>query len=95
MSGLTLSTVLRRSTDVLFTTLGEEVVMMSPERGAYFTMNAVASSIWERLSEPMSIALLCAELQAEFDVSPERCEAEVLSFAHRLQAAGLVAQDGG
>lgn len=84
------SAAYQRAPGVLFTSLGDEFVLMSAERGAYFSLNAVGSRIWERLAEPISLPRLCDELLREFDVPRERCEIEVMEFVGRLQAAGLV-----
>lgn len=82
--------LLRRAPGVLFTSLGDELVLMSAEHGAYFSLNAVGSRIWEHLAEPISQAQLCDALLREFNVPRERCEAEVSTFVGRLLASGLI-----
>ena len=70
--------------------MGEEVAMLDMESGKYFVLAEVAASIWERLSEPVRPAVLCAALTDLYEVSLEQCRAEVLAFLENAHAKGLV-----
>jgi hypothetical protein len=70
--------------------MGEEVAMLDMESGKYFVLAEVAASIWERLSEPVRPAALCAALTELYEVSLEQCRAEVLAFLENAHAKGLV-----
>lgn len=56
--------------------LHEEIVMMDIDKGKYFSLNPVATSIWDYLEKPLSLDDLCENLQEEYDVSPEQCKTE-------------------
>ena len=57
--------------------LHDELVMMDPVQGKYFSLNSVATRIWDLLEQPLSVDELCMKLIDEYDVEPERCRAEV------------------
>ena len=86
------STVLRRTADHVSAPLEESLVMMDIDEGKYYLLDGVASSVWERLTEPTSVSDLVADLCGHYDVSSERCEADVLPFLKQLHEKGLVEQ---
>jgi hypothetical protein len=59
--------VLRRNSKILSTEVGEEIALMSIDRGRYYGLNRVATEIWTRLVEPTPAAEL-ASAQIESDV---------------------------
>lgn len=67
-----------------------EVVMISLERGNYYGLGEMGSLIWRRIVRPTRIDVLCEQLQAEFEVDRETCEAELIEFLGNLYAEGLV-----
>jgi hypothetical protein len=70
--------------------LHEELVMMDISQGKYFSLNPVATRIWELLERPMTIAELCFILQDEYDVEAERCRIEVQAYLAEMVRMGLV-----
>ena len=81
---LTLDAVVRRSDALLSTSLGDDVVMMDVEQGAYYGLEAVAARIWALTEQPLSVGSLCDLLVTEYQISPERCQQEVLAFLVEL-----------
>ena len=81
---LTQETIIRRSDALLSTSLGDDVVMMDVEQGAYYGLEAVAARIWALTEEPLSVGSLCERLVTEYQVSPEQCQQEVLAFLGEL-----------
>jgi len=84
------TSTLVRSPRPLTATVDDEIVMLSPDRGAYFGLNAVASRIWSLLGEPVTIDALCVALTAEYQVDELTCRREVLAFLRELDRAELV-----
>ena len=84
------STLVVRSPEPLTAAVDGEIVMLSPDRGAYFGLNAVGSSIWELIGEPRTVSSLCQALMDQYDVDRETCDAEVVGFLGQLERAGLV-----
>lgn len=64
--------------------------MMDISQGKYFSLNPVATRIWELLERPMTIAELCFILQDEYDVEAERCRIEVQAYLAEMVRMGLV-----
>jgi coenzyme PQQ synthesis protein D (PqqD) len=87
---ITLKTTLSRNGDILHAPVGtEEAVMMSVTAGRYYSLNAVALRIWELLETPKTVALLCSQIEEEFEVDAQVCEVEVLKFVQDLIDNGV------
>ena len=83
------ATVVVRS-DLVSAPLGAETMMLDVDRGTYYWMDAIGTAVWEKLTIPTTVSALCTELQREFDVTPEKCEADVRAFLEEMHARGLV-----
>lgn len=82
--------LIERTGDLASASMGHELAMMDLESGAYYVLAPVAAFIWSHLAAPTTPAALCDTLLQEYDVSRERCEADVLPFLRKLHAKGLV-----
>ena len=87
---ITPTTTIKRSRDLLDSNLGEEVVMLSIERGEYYGLNQVGSVIWEELTAPSVVADIITELLPRYDVVPEQGEADVLKYLNKLHGFGII-----
>jgi hypothetical protein len=85
--------LIERKGDWLSARVGDEIMMMSPQKGKYIGMNEVGARIWDLIEQPSDIASLCTALVQEFEVSPEACRTEVDSFLLELEKHGAVAID--
>jgi len=81
----------RKQGDWLSAKVGEELVMMSAEKGNYIGLSEVGARIWELIEKPREIDDLCAQLLDEFEVTPDVCRAEVESFLNELLKHGAIA----
>ncbi len=70
--------------------IGNELVMLDVEQGAYFGMDAVGTVIWEKLAAPVRVEDLCTALRQEYDVDADTCRREVLAFLETLRRHGLL-----
>lgn len=77
-------TVFGRNPDIVFAQMGDELVMMSEEQGQYLGLNVVAADIWQLLATPMSFTALCEALQHKYQVSAEKCAADVQLFLQQM-----------
>ncbi len=68
----------------------DELVMLAPEQEAYFGLNAMGRRIWELLETSQTPGALRDFLVTEFNVAPDDCLADVLSFVNQLADAHLV-----
>lgn len=80
-----------KQSDRLMTALADrELVMADVEAGKYYSLDAIATAIWNGLETETSVAALCAALHAQFAVSPERCEADVIRLLEQLVMRQLI-----
>jgi Coenzyme PQQ synthesis protein D (PqqD) len=57
---------------------------------AIFTLNDVGSHIWRLIDSPTTVHAIVEEIGREFDVSPDRAEADVVEFLDKLAEAALI-----
>jgi hypothetical protein len=86
---LTLSTRIVRSPDLVHTELEQHTMMMSIEAGRYFSLNSSGSRIWQLIEQPAAVADIVSTLEREFEVEPERCQAETMRLVENLLARDL------
>ena len=79
-----------RNDDTVSGKLDDELVTMDIEKGKYFSLNPVATRIWELLEQPMELENLCNSLMDEFDVEADQCRAETMECLLKLAEIGLV-----
>lgn len=70
--------------------LHDEMVMMDPEQGKYFSLNPVATRIWDMLERPMGIDVLCRGLTEEYEVSEIQCREEVTELLAEMVRLRLI-----
>ena len=83
-------TLYARNSRTISGRLHDELVMMDLEQGKYFSLNPVATRIWELLETPSDIAEICKRLMDEYDVVPEHCRFEVEEHLAEMVRLGLV-----
>jgi len=76
--------------DVLFQDLEGEAVLLNLKTGVYFGLDRVGTRVWQLIETPTPIAQIVESLTAEFDVTDERCTADVLALAASMAQHGLV-----
>lgn len=87
---LTLAQRARPSEDVLFQEVGGEAVLLDLSSECYFGLDSVGTRIWGLLTENSSLQRAFDLLIDEYDVDPDRLEADLLNLIARMAKAGLV-----
>jgi PqqD family protein of HPr-rel-A system len=82
--------MITKATHILSSTLDDEVVMMSSEKGMYYNLDPIGSRIWELLDAPQTLESLCAQLMEEYDIDQATCQQETEEFLQSLAERGLV-----
>jgi len=85
--------MVRKQGDWLAAKVGDELVMMSAEKGNYIGLSEVGARIWELIETPQDVDAVCARLVGEFEVTPEVCRTEVETFLNELVKHGAIALD--
>lgn len=70
--------------------LHEEIVMMDIDKGKYFSLNPVATSIWDFLETPLTLDVLCEKLISEYDVPAEQCKSETEAHLKEMIKLDLI-----
>lgn len=83
-------TTFTRNSKTISGRLHDELVMMDLDQGKYFSLNPVATRIWDLLENPLNLDELCGTLTVEYDVSPEQCMNEVREYLDEMAGLGLV-----
>ena len=55
-----------------------------------YTLNAVGTAVWQLINGQRTVAEIAAMIAADFEVTAEQAEADVLEFIASLQSEGLV-----
>jgi Coenzyme PQQ synthesis protein D (PqqD) len=85
--------MVRKQGDWLAAKVGDELVMMSAEKGNYIGLSEVGARIWELIETPQEVGAVCTKLQDEFEVTPDVCRSEVETFLKELVKHGAIALD--
>jgi len=78
------------SEEQVFTTLGGEAVILGLRDGVYYGLDAVGARVWALLAEPRRVPELVDAIVAEFDVTREQCERDMMALLDQLAARDLV-----
>ena len=70
--------------------LHDELVMMDLDSGKYFSLNPVATRIWDLLERPLDLNELCDVLINEYDVDQAQCHSEVDGYLMEMIRLGLI-----
>lgn len=90
MTKLDSHSIVQRVEDLAAAPMGDELAMMDLDTGKYLVLDRIGAVIWEELSEPVRVGDLIARLEARYDVTRERCAADVTNFLRQLDEKGLI-----
>jgi hypothetical protein len=79
-----------RNNNAISGRLHDELVMMDIDKGKYFSLNPVATRIWELLDKPCSLDELCESLMFEYEVDQSLCKKEVSEYLRQMDKLGLI-----
>lgn len=88
-SELNLESSVKRSSEPLQAGLDGEVVMMSVEKGSYYSLDPVGARIWEFLETPKMVSEVVDELLKVYEVERDVCERETIDFLQSLISEDL------
>lgn len=82
-----------RRKDTISGRLHNEMVMMDIAQGKYFSLNPVATTIWEFLEQPLTIKDICMKLMEEYEVDSTQCSNEVSEHITEMMKLGLILKE--
>jgi hypothetical protein len=83
----------RRNNNTISGRLKDEIVIMDIDRGKYFTLNPVATRIWDLLENSLTQEEICNILINEYEVDFKQCIREVQEVMTELVDSGLIIRD--
>lgn len=84
------TTRLSRPDDVLDNQLGGEAVLLDLKTREYYGLDAVATSMWNAVTEVSTVRGAIDRLIADYDVSRPRLRRDLLCFVNDLADRGLL-----
>lgn len=87
---VTVDTILIRDSEPAFVDYDDEVVLLSVANGAYFSLNATASRIWNMLVEPRRVGEISEILAEACDGDRDIIIEDTISFLGELLERRLV-----
>ena len=70
--------------------VGTETVILNLESGIYFGLDQVGARIWQLLSAGKTLAEVCDAMVADYDVSHDDIQRDVLALVEQLQSQHLI-----
>jgi len=95
MSRINLNDTILRADNLLSTELEDQIMLMGIDRGKYYGLDAVGSRIWTLMEQPVKVRDLCDSLCAEYSVSPQQCEQDVIGFLNKLYSEKMIKRESG
>lgn len=75
--------------DLLLQKVADEMVLLEPESGEYFTLNSVGADMLELFQEGKSVTEIATQIASEYEVSAAQAEADLNELLAQLAAANL------
>ncbi len=74
----------------LATELGDEIVLLNLQRGAYHGLEGVGPRVWELIQQPRLVSEIHQTLLAEYEVAPEECQRDLMELLREMAERGLI-----
>jgi hypothetical protein len=82
--------IIKRQSDLVFSKIDDEIIMMSIKNGEYYGLDNIGSRIWEIIEKPVTLKEVVEMLKNEFEVTDEQCRSDVIGFLSALINKELV-----
>jgi hypothetical protein len=93
-NNISTESVVSQIEDIVASDIDDEKVMMSVEKGNYYSLDPVGSRVWELIAKPVKVTDLIDALILRYDVDRKTCEQDVLAFLEELHADGILQVEG-
>ena len=78
------------SQDQVSCDLSGESAILNLKAGVYYGLNEVGTTIWKLIQEPRRVGDLRDALLEEYEIEPDRCEADLMILLQDLLDNGLI-----
>lgn len=76
--------------EILFETIQEEVIIVNLANGNYYSLQAVASELWQKLTDGISLQHLVQLLSDSYGIPKEQAEKDLDGFIEKLSDEKIV-----
>ena len=76
--------------EVMARQVGDETVILHLTSGNYFGLDPVGARIWQLIGEGKPMDHICGVILAEYEVSREQAEQDLVRLIGELRAQGLI-----
>jgi hypothetical protein len=90
MQKIDFNSVVQRDPNIIAAEAGEDVVMVSIDKGEYYGVSHVAREIWQAIEGPKKVSDLIDDLVNNYNVERSVCEKETLLFLEELLTERLL-----
>jgi hypothetical protein len=87
---ITLDSRLQLSEYVLYTTVDQEAVLLNSHTGYYFGLDEIGTFFWGLLCKNIPPRLAVELMLAEFEVTPQDLEKDILELVGQFEKHGLL-----
>ena len=87
---LNLQSKISHAEEVFWQDVVGDIVILDMEQGQYFGAEDTGARIWKLIEQPITVAHLCDQLLALYEIDRKTCETEVLAYLEQLLAAKLI-----
>lgn len=87
---ISLDSTVVASKDQVCAELNGELVILNLKNRVYYGLDPVGTRIWKLIQTPTTVFCVRNSLLAEYQVEPERCEADLLALLQKLADQELV-----
>jgi len=85
------TSIIVRAKDQVSCDLAGEAVILNIKSGIYYGLNPVGATIWDLIQEPRPVGFILDMLLEQYEVDPDRCEADLFALLEDLAAQELIA----
>lgn len=76
--------------DVLFTSMGEDAVLLHVQRGDYYSLNKVGARLWVLADGTRTVKDLARLITEEFDITQDAAENDIAELVEQLAKEELI-----
>ena len=76
--------------NVIYSSVGTQVVLLHLTRGLYYSLNRTGARVWTLLEKRTAPADIRDALAREYDIELDACTADLSTFFRDLESGGLI-----
>lgn len=82
--------LISQSRNQVSTEIDGEMVLLSIDKGNYYSMNKVLTAIWGWLEQPMKASDIHRKITETYEVADDVCERDLMKALSDLHSEGLI-----